>query len=493
MENEKALALPSMKLDEKGLMLPSSIDDLWWMAKVFSRPGLCPKAYENKPESVLVAWQMGAELGLTRMASLQGIAVINGMPSVYGDALLAICLTSGELESIEESYEGDQFNKDGKENDNFAAVCTVKTKTGRIVTERFSVRDAKLAKLWGKRGQNGGETPWISYWKRMMKMRARSWALRDAVPQALKGFRVKEEMDDATPDEVKTFTSAGPSASDLLKAAIKTGEPETTSAPPEEPTIDAEATPEQEHEIPHVVEILSDPIVLQLQENIGLTDEEVKGFMEASAELNGIPLPEVIEHMRGNLDAYCTAAIAYFNKKDRDEQDPPVAPPVEPAAEPVKEEPPKAEPESAMDKELKDAAIVLAFQKMPKAAFEKFFANPEKMSGIAKQNIIVRKAVAAMWLRHKLGPCPFYTTETQDKVPEPGKMTLAAVPEPFGKSPDRTYMFALANARKQYPQIAEEARTALGFGHLAKSESQAKLWYEKMVNIISKVPPKTER
>ncbi len=46
----------------------------------------------------------------------------------------------------------------------------------------FSVGDAVVAKLWGKRGYNGKDTPWITNPKRMLKMRARGFGLRDASP-----------------------------------------------------------------------------------------------------------------------------------------------------------------------------------------------------------------------------------------------------------------------------------------------------------------------
>jgi predicted ATPase len=52
------------------------------------------------------------------------------------------------------------------------------------------VADAKKAGLWGKTG------PWSQYSKRMLQLRARGFALRDAFPDVLKGLVTAEEAQD---------------------------------------------------------------------------------------------------------------------------------------------------------------------------------------------------------------------------------------------------------------------------------------------------------
>jgi hypothetical protein len=74
------------------------------------------------------------------------------------------------------------------------AVCVAKRKGRKPVTARFSVEDAKRAGLWGKQG------PWSAYPKRMMQMRARGFALRDAFPDVLKGMITAEEAQDYPSD-----------------------------------------------------------------------------------------------------------------------------------------------------------------------------------------------------------------------------------------------------------------------------------------------------
>lgn len=70
------------------------------------------------------------------------------------------------------------------------AVCIAKRHGSSPVTARFSVMDAKRAGLWTKAG------PWQTYPRRMLQMRARSFALRDAFPDVLKGLiSVEEALD----------------------------------------------------------------------------------------------------------------------------------------------------------------------------------------------------------------------------------------------------------------------------------------------------------
>jgi hypothetical protein len=62
------------------------------------------------------------------------------------------------------------------------------------ITRRFSIGEAKRASLLGKPG------PWQEYPSRMLRMRARSFAARDAFPDVLRGIRAVEELRDIPAD-----------------------------------------------------------------------------------------------------------------------------------------------------------------------------------------------------------------------------------------------------------------------------------------------------
>lgn len=161
----------------------ASLEEAFRFANAICASGFAPKGME-KPEAVLVAIQLGAELGLTPMAALQNTAVINGRPAIYGDAALALVRSSGLLESYKEEEIGEAGS------DGYGYRVTAVRKGDQAAIESFTVADAKRAKLWGKAG------PWSDYPKRMLRFRARGYVLRDLFGDVLKGLRTAEEVRD---------------------------------------------------------------------------------------------------------------------------------------------------------------------------------------------------------------------------------------------------------------------------------------------------------
>jgi len=192
---------------------------------MLAKSQMVPKAYQGKPEDVLVAIQWGRELGLAPLQALQNIACINGKPSVYGDAAMALVQASAVCEDIEEYFENEG-------SPNPVAVCVAKRKGRSPVTVKFSVEDAKRAGLWAKQG------PWSAYPKRMMQMRARGFALRDAFPDVLKGLITVEEAQDFPSQPEKDITPAKATRNPLDALP----RPEPTVALPEilEPVVEVD-------------------------------------------------------------------------------------------------------------------------------------------------------------------------------------------------------------------------------------------------------------
>jgi hypothetical protein len=166
----------------RGLAL-QTMEDAMRFGKMVADSEFAPKDFRGKPASCVLAIQAGAEIGLSPMQALQSIAVVNGRPSVYGDAALAVAKASPVCEYVTERIEGD--------GDAMVATCEAKRRGYPHPTVvRFTVSDAKKAGLWGKTG------PWTQYPKRMLQMRARGFALRDAFPDALRGLVTAEEAQD---------------------------------------------------------------------------------------------------------------------------------------------------------------------------------------------------------------------------------------------------------------------------------------------------------
>ena len=98
----------------RGLAL-ASFEDAFRFSKMVAASEFAPKDFRGKPESCMLAIQHGSEVGLSPMQSLQSIAVINGRPTIWGDAALALVQASPVCEFVYETVEGD--------GEGMAAVC----------------------------------------------------------------------------------------------------------------------------------------------------------------------------------------------------------------------------------------------------------------------------------------------------------------------------------------------------------------------------------
>lgn len=179
---------------------PRNFEEAWRMAEILANSDLVPKDYKGKPENCLIAMQWGAEVGLKSLQALQGIAVINGRPAMWGDSMIALVRNSPVCEYIAESDDG------------HTATCRVKRRGEPEQVRTFSMDDAKRAGLAGKQG------PWMQYPQRMRQMRARAFALRDVFPDVLRGLPVAEEVMDL-PRELGPVDEVSPWTPEQLTAA----------------------------------------------------------------------------------------------------------------------------------------------------------------------------------------------------------------------------------------------------------------------------------
>ncbi|MCL2452075.1 MAG: hypothetical protein FWD08_00245 [Alphaproteobacteria bacterium] len=192
--NEVAIHQPRLPaLAAGGLVraiVPQNFEDAWRIATAVCKARMAPKGLEM-PEQAMIAILHGLEVGLPPMMALQSISVINGRPCIWGDAVIGLCRGSGLLEWMDETFEG----KVGS--DAYMGVCTVLRRgEPKPIRRDFSVADAKTAGLWTKRGRDGQPTPWQTYPPRMLRMRARAFALRDGFADVLKGLSIREEVED---------------------------------------------------------------------------------------------------------------------------------------------------------------------------------------------------------------------------------------------------------------------------------------------------------
>jgi hypothetical protein len=212
-------------------LIPETVDQAWRLAQIMAASDLVPKQYKDKPTDVMVAMMYGAELGITPAQALTGIAVINGRPGLFGEALLAVIVSSPLYISHDEYFtvagpsdpnprRREDLEPEDLKNPHTAAVCQFSRRGGaRLIRRQFSIADAQRAHLIGKAG------PWTEYPQIMLRMRARMFAARDAFPDLLRGVRAAEELQDTPP--------AAPELEAPIVRRISDGPPAAAAPEPE--------------------------------------------------------------------------------------------------------------------------------------------------------------------------------------------------------------------------------------------------------------------
>lgn len=160
-------------------IVPQTIEEVFRLAKGIADSGLAPKDL-NTSEKVMVAILTGLEIGLPPMFAIQKIAVINGRPTIWGDAVPALLWSRGF--KLREWTDAE------------TAHCEVSRPEGDKIERTFSLADAKKAGLAGKPG------PWQQYPSRMLQMRARGFACRDGAADVLGGLYLREEIEEPMRD-----------------------------------------------------------------------------------------------------------------------------------------------------------------------------------------------------------------------------------------------------------------------------------------------------
>jgi hypothetical protein len=178
--DQKALAGTRTTGGQIQRLQPQTFGELERLSQILAKSDIVPKDLIGKPANVLLVLMFGNEVGLTVAQALQNVMVVNGRPSLWGDAVMGLVLASDVYEDSRDEYDPKTRT----------ATFRAKRKGKDWVVRTFSMEDAKTAGLDKKPG------PWQQYPTRMLFHRARSWALRDSFADVLKGIRYYEEERD---------------------------------------------------------------------------------------------------------------------------------------------------------------------------------------------------------------------------------------------------------------------------------------------------------
>lgn len=256
---------------------PRSLDDAFKLAEDISRSGLAPKDY-NTPQKIFIAIVHGAELGLSAMQALQGIAIVNGRPCIWGTTLQALvqrsglvkrravgCLPLPAIEKIRTGVWKGKVDANAALIDMLAAriadrmeeLAARRGKDGPLAlpsgylcgyavfqigddihVQLFDSCHAQTAGLLGKSG------PWTQYPERMHQHRAVTYLSRDQCGAALAGLAgqmtAEEAMDEGAIDVTATDVTKPAPATTAAMAEMVATPPGggSADAPPVPPTDD---------------------------------------------------------------------------------------------------------------------------------------------------------------------------------------------------------------------------------------------------------------
>lgn len=207
-KRRELVAVPPMAGGHVAAFIPSTVEEIKWEVGLLIEAGLAPDSFKNDPKKITVAVLKGLEVGLPPMMAVSNIAVINGRASIWGDAALALVQSKNVIErmTVEEigTVPGEEAETNQFAPDFGYRVSIWRRGQGSPYVGKFTVGDAKRAKLW----MNPSKAPWMQHPKRMLKIRATAFPLRDGFADCLSGLHIREEVEDLPPaPEPKADTS----------------------------------------------------------------------------------------------------------------------------------------------------------------------------------------------------------------------------------------------------------------------------------------------
>jgi hypothetical protein len=181
--------------------LPRTLDDMLAFAEIVVKSGLA-LGHRTK-ESVVIALQLGAELGFTPMQSLRTIAVIQGRPVPSADGCVAAVTASGQCD----------YFREVETTDTHSTWETLRRGDAQPRRFTFTLDDARRAGLTHREH-------WQAYPKRMLAARAKKYLAQDTYPDVIGGLLSAEEAMDLTAAPAPIGNGSEPAADTRPPVAI---------------------------------------------------------------------------------------------------------------------------------------------------------------------------------------------------------------------------------------------------------------------------------
>lgn len=168
---------------------PASLDGSVRFAQLLADADLLPKQFVGKPANVLYAIEYGRTLGITPVAAITGIHVIEGKPSASSGLIGALVRQAGHKLRVKSDGGTTATAQIVRADDpGFTYECTWTLERAA----QAGLCEIKNNKPWA-RDRNGKPTAWEKYTAAMLKARAITEVARDACEDVLFGLHYTPE------------------------------------------------------------------------------------------------------------------------------------------------------------------------------------------------------------------------------------------------------------------------------------------------------------
>lgn len=190
--DKQKLEITELELVEEEVTIPAKIEPtqislpkMMEMATMLSKSTIVPQEYRNREENVFLALDLSNRMGISPMAIMSNMYVVNGRPNFSGSFIAGLVKSTPLFDNVELVWVGEE----GKDNWGCYVKAT-ETRTGNEVKGATVTIKMAKAEGWLKNPK------WTSMPELMLSYRAYSFFGRTHASELLSGIYDKDEMED---------------------------------------------------------------------------------------------------------------------------------------------------------------------------------------------------------------------------------------------------------------------------------------------------------
>lgn len=168
------------------------LDKLMEMSQMLSQSTIVPDTYRNRPENCFIALDMASRMGMSPLAIMQALFVIQGRPSWSGQGIASMIRANPTLKNVNLEYVGERGTASWG-----AYVTAERVSDGRVL--KGTTVTLGMAKAEGWLDKKGSK--WLTMPEQMLAYRAYAFFGRVHVPELMMGLQTAEEVLDVQPIE----------------------------------------------------------------------------------------------------------------------------------------------------------------------------------------------------------------------------------------------------------------------------------------------------